>query len=357
MTICRYHLVLAAIWSGVSAVGCGSSQEPAESTIEHGLQANALTPLSTVTPTVCWVHDPNHGSHPGFLSEVAVIEATFREWEIGTALEFQFVGLCSGSATETIRILWDETGWSSASGTIPGCSRPSSAGGDGSWASYPSQAASYAGCQWNFSLNGSGAGIQLHEMGHKIGFSHEKHRSDGVCNRVCATNDDCTQDDATCQSGRCVNDDRFLTTFDRDSIMHYGSSCAPGGGDSLSSKDSLGAEIFYPPSSHVKLALGAVEVSGWQVIREDALVQTLWGERGAVDANLTNIEWTASPISGPPSVVATSPSFVWRDVMGSGAWSGTLAVTFEDRLGRAKDSEDSFFVSTELHTAVLMTAL
>jgi hypothetical protein len=143
--------------------------------------------------------------------------------------------------------------------------------------------------------------------------------------------------------------------------MHYNGSCAPAGGNTISNKDHLGAEIMYPPSSTVEIsrALHSLPLVGGElrVIRENTLIRTDWRARGALDGVFSNIEWTATPLFGTPTIVSSTPDFFWDSAVGNGLWIGGLDVAFEDPKGRTKSGSVTIVASNAIHASIVMSIL
>jgi hypothetical protein len=177
--------------------------------------------------------------------------------------------------------------------------------------------------------------LTLHEFGHRLGFEHEHDRTDAPCFKGgMADGGTVKMADAR---GTVVTSDpmRFLTRFDRLSVMMYRlAECNSQGsvGDSgFSDLDRLALRILYPEDLRV------AEISGVRVVRAGTPVElgNLWKSLGAiVNTTPTSVAgrfaWTVDGVAR-----GTTPDA--RLILGEGRHQ--VLYSYLDFLGRAYVSE------------------
>jgi hypothetical protein len=237
---------------------------------------------------VCFVGDALT-SRPDRVAEVA---GDLRHFEWAATVRFAFWGQCPAPTTGPdgndvhdgdIRVVLPNTSVS-GTGAVPGrgCTMFRDAQGNydgrndgwGSWSNAPDDLVPNRPCLYNLKLGDDPWNADpylnhtLHEFGHALGLAHEHERDD--------VNAGCTE------SGYGGNASTgFLTSYDRDSVMHYSfPSCTIDGNygrSGLSALDRLSLHILYPEAVRV------AEVSGATVLPSNRplSLQSTWEVRGA----------------------------------------------------------------------------
>ena len=133
------------------------------------------------------------------------------------------------------------------------------------WSQFPDQILANPTCLYTTHLvRGAARNNNEHEVGHALGLAHEQLHSDQDCQ-------------ANLPSGGIK-----LTTYDRDSVMHYVMTCTDGtttvgnwGSTGPSASDKLAMEIMYPPTSMARINGNTVHWQPWMLF-----ARSNWGSAG-----------------------------------------------------------------------------
>jgi hypothetical protein len=263
---------------------------------------------------------------------VREIQQYVLNYQYAANIIFNFIGSCPlavmGSDGKDfydgdIRIVIPNT---SVAATVPvpgkGCPATGSNTGWGSSSAFPNDLTPNRPCLYNMKLGDDPwvatpyLNHTLHEFGHALGLAHEHERSD-VDRSICSA----TGFGGGIRSG-------LLTSYDKDSVMHYQFlSCGIDGNygySGLSTLDQLGVHILYPEDRQV------AEFVGTTVIRTSDLLslESAWQFRGAnIDMVASGFAWclnsrTVSTTSGLTNRISAPGNY-------------TLTLNYIDFLGRS----------------------
>jgi|GEM_PF-4088904 len=226
---------------------------------------------------------------------------------------------------------------------VPGCSYPEDIGSQaedasgqpihnthgwlieqgGMWSMFPDdiQRAANQTCLYTTHIApGQARNNYEHEVGHALGLSHEQDR-----------------DDQTCLPPTGVSAGLKLTSYDRDSVMHYVLQCTDGtttignwGSTGPSPMDHLAVEMIYPRDAQAQITGGLVHWDPASLVAASTwVVRGAYVGGGAQDNALRSFVWR---VDGATLSTAISPSLLSWSTVAPGAH--TLDLEYRDLWGQ-----------------------